>query len=91
MIQEDETPSSRMACWRGFRLICPQCRQEKLFSAYLKPVEACPVCGTDYSQIRADDGPVWLTSLSLDPVSCLWPSGWRSRAGPPLSPIRCWR
>lgn len=67
MTQEDETPSSRMACWRGFRLICPQCGQEKLFSAYLKPVDACPVCGTDYSRIRADDGPAWLTVLSLGP------------------------
>ena len=55
------------AASRGFRLVCPSCGQEKLFRTYLKPVEACPHCGADFSGIRADDGPAWLTVLSLGP------------------------
>jgi len=66
-MSQTDTPPLRTACWRGFRLICPQCGQAKLFSAYLKPVDVCPVCGTDYSSIKADDGPAWLTILALGP------------------------
>ncbi|MBI1237622.1 MAG: DUF983 domain-containing protein [Alphaproteobacteria bacterium] len=62
-----DTPSLMTAAWRGFRRICPRCGQARLFSAYLKPVGACPVCATDYSGIEAEDGPAWLTVLSLGP------------------------
>ncbi len=61
------TPSLMTACWRGFRLICPHCARASLFSAWLKPVAACPVCGTNYSGIEAEDGPAWLTVLALGP------------------------
>lgn len=60
-------PSLTSAAARGFRLICPSCGQAKLFRTYLKPVEACPNCAADFSGIRADDGPAWLTVLSLGP------------------------
>ena len=35
----------------------------RLFRSYLKPVESCADCGEDFSHIRADDGPAWLTVL----------------------------
>jgi len=55
------------AAARGFRLTCPSCGQAKLFRTYLKPVEVCPNCAADFSDIRSDDGPAWLTVLSLGP------------------------
>ncbi len=42
---------------------CPCCGQGKLFRKYLKQVDACSVCGEAWGQIRADDGPAWLTIL----------------------------
>ncbi|GJL97488.1 MAG: hypothetical protein DHS20C06_13050 [Hyphobacterium sp.] len=62
-----ETSSLLTAAWRGFRLTCPSCGQARLFRAYLKPIDVCPNCTADYSGIRADDGPAWLTVLSLGP------------------------
>ncbi|WP_233346649.1 DUF983 domain-containing protein [Hyphobacterium sp. CCMP332] len=60
-------PSLMTACWRGFRLLCPHCGRARLFTRYLKPVEVCGHCGADYSDIRADDGPAWLTVLLMGP------------------------
>lgn len=34
-----------------------------MFRAYLKVVDACPVCGEDLSHQRADDAPAYLTLL----------------------------
>jgi len=34
-----------------------------MFRAYLKVVDACPVCGEDLSPQRADDAPAYLTML----------------------------
>lgn len=41
--------------------LCPACGGGKLFSRYLKQVEACGICGEHYGHVRADDGPAWLT------------------------------
>lgn len=65
-----DTPSrARLltACRRGLMQRCPSCGRGPLFAAYLKPVEICAVCGADFTGIRADDGPAWLTVLSLGP------------------------
>jgi len=67
MTELSPKPTLLTACLRGFRLSCPRCGQAKLFARYLKPVDACPACSADYSDIRADDGPAWLTVLSLGP------------------------
>jgi len=67
MSTPSRNPSLFTACLRGFRQTCPQCGQAKLFARYLKPIETCPACTADYSAIRADDGPAWLTVLSLGP------------------------
>ena len=42
---------------------CPKCGRGHLFRAYLKPVDSCVACGEIYRNIRADDGPAWLTIL----------------------------
>ncbi len=48
---------------RAMRGHCPRCGSAKLFKSYLKQVEACPACGEAWSEVRADDGPAWLTIL----------------------------
>lgn len=48
---------------RGFCGKCPACGQGKLFTSYLKLTPTCAACGADFSTIRADDGPAWLTIL----------------------------
>ena len=53
----------RQAVRRGLKGRCPNCGKGHLFRAYLKPVQACSVCGEDISHIQADDGPAWLTIL----------------------------
>jgi uncharacterized protein (DUF983 family) len=45
---------------RGLRGRCPRCGQGKLFRAFLKVDDHCPVCGLDYSPHRADDLPAYL-------------------------------
>ena len=45
---------------RGLRGRCPRCGEGKLFRAFLKVYDHCPVCGLDYSPHRADDLPAYL-------------------------------
>lgn len=42
---------------------CPSCGEGKLFRAYLKQVDECASCGEPLGEVRADDGPPWLTIL----------------------------
>jgi uncharacterized protein (DUF983 family) len=51
------------AALKGLRGRCPNCGQGKLFRAYLKPVDCCDACGHNWSEVRADDGPAWLSIL----------------------------
>jgi uncharacterized protein (DUF983 family) len=46
---------------RGLRGRCPCCGKGALFRSYLKQVEACAECSEPWAEIRADDGPPWLT------------------------------
>ena len=48
---------------RGFMERCPNCGKGRLFRAYLKVVDACPVCGEDLHHQRADDAPPYITML----------------------------
>jgi uncharacterized protein (DUF983 family) len=48
---------------RGFAELCPNCGKGRMFRAYLKVVDACPVCGEDLTPQRADDAPAYLTML----------------------------
>lgn len=50
----------RQAVTRGLRGRCPHCGQGRLFRAFLKPVDACEVCGEDLHHQRADDLPPYI-------------------------------
>jgi uncharacterized protein (DUF983 family) len=54
-----------LALRRGLVCRCPACGAKPLFRRFLKPVEACPSCGTHWAEIRADDFPAYLTILVL--------------------------
>lgn len=45
---------------RGMRNTCPACGTGTLFRAFLKPVDACAVCGEEIHHHRADDLPAYL-------------------------------
>jgi uncharacterized protein (DUF983 family) len=47
---------------------CPNCGQGRLFSGYIKHVDECAVCHENFSEIRADDGPAWLTIIIVGHV-----------------------
>ncbi len=46
---------------RGWMGRCPNCGQGKIFRAYLKVNDACPVCNENLSLHRADDAPPYIT------------------------------
>jgi uncharacterized protein (DUF983 family) len=60
--QEAERPRWQ-SVKRGFAGRCPHCGEGRLFRAYLKPIETCPVCGEDLSHQRADDFPPYITMV----------------------------
>ena len=66
-MNQNETPYIKMPLWpqlrRSLRGRCPQCGSGKLYKGYLKQVESCTACGEVFGNIRADDGPAWLTIL----------------------------
>jgi uncharacterized protein (DUF983 family) len=67
MTEADSTaPPARLlgqAVRRGLAGRCPRCGQGRLFRAYLKVDDACPVCGEDFTPQRADDAPAYITIL----------------------------
>ena len=56
------------AMWRGFRGRCPQCAQGRLFRAFLKVADHCPVCGEALHHHRADDAPAYFVILIVGHV-----------------------
>ncbi|MBD3754634.1 MAG: DUF983 domain-containing protein [Gammaproteobacteria bacterium] len=89
-IRTNVPPTASIAIWRGTRGRCPACGEGKLFKSYLRPNAGCDICGTDFSHIRSEDGPSWLTILLLGPV--LVPigllvsmSGWAPAISIPIS------
>ena len=53
---------------RGFRGRCPRCGEGKLFRAFLKVDNKCPVCGLDFTPHRADDLPANLVIIIVGHV-----------------------
>ncbi|MGE7369791.1 DUF983 domain-containing protein [Neorhizobium sp. NPDC001467] len=45
---------------RGLICRCPACGNGRLFGAFLKPVDACAVCGTELHHHRSDDLPPYI-------------------------------
>lgn len=60
---QGEDRKTALSVRRGVCMRCPNCGSGKLFARYLKPVTACASCGENWSAVRADDGPAWLTIL----------------------------
>lgn len=48
---------------RGLRHRCPACGEGALYRKYLKVNEACPACGHELGEYRADDGPAYFTII----------------------------
>jgi len=48
---------------RGFGRHCPRCGEGALFRSFLRVTPACPACGLDLSQQRADDAPPYFTIM----------------------------
>jgi uncharacterized protein (DUF983 family) len=80
----------RSALFRGWSRRCPACGEGNLFHGYLDVRRECPVCGTDLSHQRADDGPAWATIMIsghiMAPVMLLVfeafrPKGWQMALG----------
>jgi uncharacterized protein (DUF983 family) len=61
--QTSERRDLGLAVRRGLLGRCPNCGEGRMFRAYLKVVDACPVCREDLSQQRADDAPPYITML----------------------------
>ena len=61
------TPSLPATFWqaalRGIRSRCPRCGEAPLFRKWLKPLDACPHCGVDWSPQRADDFPAYIAII----------------------------
>jgi uncharacterized protein (DUF983 family) len=51
------------AIQRGVLGRCPNCGKGKLFRAFLKVADACPVCQEDLHHHRADDAPAYFVIL----------------------------
>jgi uncharacterized protein (DUF983 family) len=60
-------PSPARDTWaamlRGWRGRCPHCGEGRLFRAFLKVADACPVCHEDLHHHRADDAPAYFVIL----------------------------
>ncbi|MEM5517336.1 DUF983 domain-containing protein [Henriciella sp. AS95] len=63
MANSNEQTSIATALVRGIRKRCPRCGEGQLFSGYLRQTPSCSSCGLKTGDIRADDGPPWLTLL----------------------------
>jgi len=61
---ENQNPLEKpIALWRGFRGLCPSCGKGRLFKSYLAQADHCPLCGENFSEIHADDGPAWFVMV----------------------------
>jgi len=52
-----------LAVRRGFLGHCPNCGQGRMFRAFLKVADRCPVCGEALHHHRADDAPAYFVIL----------------------------
>src|SRR5580698_4525572 len=48
---------------RGWRCRCPNCGEGRMFRAFLKVVDRCPVCDEELFHQRADDAPPYFVIL----------------------------
>lgn len=46
---------------RGLCRYCPRCGKGRLFQGYLTPQKECAVCTLNFEELKADDGPAYIT------------------------------
>ncbi len=63
-IQEPERPILQ-AMLRGFRRVCPECGEGRMFGGFLKTADYCSHCRLPIHYHRADDAPPYFTILIL--------------------------
>lgn len=65
MTDHDKHPSrdAWTALLRGWRGRCPNCGKGRLFRAFLKVADECPVCHEPFHHHRADDAPAYFVIL----------------------------
>jgi uncharacterized protein (DUF983 family) len=65
MQPDDSVPARDVwsAMLRGWRGRCPNCGEGRMFRAYLKVADHCPVCGEALHHHRADDAPSYFVIL----------------------------
>ena len=56
-----KVPDLAHALTRGLACTCPSCGKTKLFTGYLRVVDACADCGAPLGSLRADDAPPYFT------------------------------
>ena len=61
-------PSPFTALKRGFLQRCPACGRGRLFGRFLKVVDRCQACGTEFHHHRADDFPPYIVMLIVGHV-----------------------
>jgi len=63
MSASESSRSVVSALTRGFLGRCPCCGRGRMFGAFLKVNDRCPVCGEELHHHRADDFPAYLVIL----------------------------
>lgn len=53
---ETPAPARTHAVRAGLRCRCPNCGRGRLFQGFLKVVDACSVCGFDFTRLNTGDG-----------------------------------
>ena len=69
---------------RGLRGRCPKCGEGRLFRAFLKVVDNCPVCGEEFHHHRADDFPAYLVIVIVGHIVVALVLGVEAAYSPPL-------
>ena len=59
--QNNVSISWPVALFHGFFRRCPRCGEGKLFKGYLTPQDKCALCDLNFEDLKADDGPAYIT------------------------------
>jgi uncharacterized protein (DUF983 family) len=65
---DSEAPGRVLSMKRGFVGHCPACDKGRLFGPFLKVVDHCDACGTEFHHHRADDLPPYLVMFIVGHV-----------------------
>jgi uncharacterized protein (DUF983 family) len=67
-MQAEVRRDSGLALRRGWACRCPACGEGRMFTAFLKVADSCPVCRTELHHQRADDAPPYVTMFIVGHV-----------------------